>query len=134
MPISLSKDDVGKYRQRIRIDTHTLYADARIDSDADSAPDPHDLYDSALAACKAITLMMYAEKAGIPLERIDVEIVRDNSQIRDGMYRLNAELSLKGALKSSDKTRLEKVAEKCPIHKLMTETTTQVVSSYRWDD
>ncbi|MDX1755100.1 MAG: OsmC family protein [Marinobacter sp.] len=130
MSVFLTQTEEGQYRQRITIDRHTLFADARVDHiDSDSAPNPHDLYDASLAACKAITLMMYAERANIPLEGIDVGIVRDSSEEASGTYRLQVELELKGALEESQRSRLEKVAEKCPLHKLMTSVTTVITSS-----
>ncbi|MFV8570011.1 OsmC family protein [Marinobacter sp. SBS5] len=129
MAIKLSKSELGKYRQLLQIDQHEIGADARIDADTDTAPDPHDLYDSALAACKAITLLMYAEKANIPLEDVEIDVTRDNSEERSGTYRLHVDLRLKGPLEKSHLGRLEKVAEKCPVHKLMTAATTVVTSS-----
>ena len=51
MSIQLRKSDSGIYRQTIRIHQHTLFADVSKDLGGDdSAPDPHDLYDAALAA------------------------------------------------------------------------------------
>lgn len=134
MTIRLSKSELGKYRQLLQIDQHELGADARIDADSDTAPNPHDLYDAALAACKAITLLMYAEKANIPLEDVDIDIVRDNTEERSGTYRLHVDLRLKGPLDESHRERLEKIAEKCPVHKLMTSVTTVVTSSCKLAD
>lgn len=131
MTIKLSKDDLGEFRQLIRADQHELFADARVDNSSDTAPDPHDLYDASLAACKAITLLMYAERANIPLDHVDIEITRDNTEERSGTYQLHVDLRLNGNLDESHRNRLEKVAEKCPVHKLMTAVTTVVTTSCR---
>src|SRR5690606_40599820 len=120
MSIKLSKSDLGKFRQLLQIDQHELIADARLDADSDGGPNPHDLYDAALAACKAITLLMYAEQTGIPLDDVHITIDRDSSEERAGKYRLQVGLVLLGQLDPTQKDRLEKVAAKCPIHKLMT--------------
>ncbi|HEX7743349.1 MAG TPA: OsmC family protein, partial [Sphingobium sp.] len=45
----------------------------------DAGPDPHDLYDSALGACKAMTMLWYAQRNDIPVESIHVGVVRDAS-------------------------------------------------------
>lgn len=71
MGIELRKSDSGTFRQTIRIRQHTLYADiAESIGGNDTAPDPHDLYDASLAACKAITVMMYAKNKNIPLSML----------------------------------------------------------------
>jgi putative redox protein len=125
MKILLSKDTTGKFRQRIQIGAHTLFADA---SEENSAPDPHELYDAALAACKAITVMMYAEHKQIPLESVDIEMESDNSRERQGEYELHAKLKFNGNLTDEQKQRLLQIADKCPVHKLMTQVKTLVHS------
>ena len=134
MTIILQKSDSGSYRQTIRVlrdsTQHTLFADvaAALGGD-DSAPDPHDLFDAALAACKAITLMMYAKRKQLPLDWVDIQIDRDNTQEAQGLYQLNVQLQLVGALSDSERQQLLAIADKCPIHKLMTAATVQVNTS-----
>ena len=131
MSIELRKSDSGTYRQTIRINQHTLFADVTQDLGGDnSAPDPHDYYDAALAACKAITVMMYAKRKQLPLDYIDIVIERDNSREAQGVYVLNVKLSLLGSLTDEQKSQLTTIAGKCPIHKLMTEVSTEINTSY----
>src|SRR5690606_29201562 len=61
-------------------------------------PTPHDYFDAALAGCKALTLMIYAKGKNIPLEGVDVDIVRDDKDERRGEYRLAVRLALAGDL------------------------------------
>ncbi len=131
MTIFLQKSDSGSYRQTIRVhqhtSQHTLYSDlASAAGGDDSAPDPHDLFDAALAACKAMTLMLYAKRKEIPLDWVDVEINRDSSQETKGQYTLDVSLKLVGNLSEAEQQQLLLIADKCPIHKLMTSTTIQV--------
>lgn len=131
MTINLQKSDTGTYRQTIRIHQHTLFADvATTLGGEDSAPDPHDLYDASLAACKAITLLMYAKRKQIPLSSVDLDIERDNSAEAKGIYVLNVSLKLNGDLSDEQRQSLASIADKCPIHKLMTAATTEVNSSF----
>jgi putative redox protein len=130
MSLKLSKSDVGKFRQLLQIDQHELTADARLDMESDGGPNPHDLYDAALAACKAITLLMFAEKSNIPLDNVRITIDRDSSEERAGKYHLQVGLVLEGDLDSSQRERLVNVAARCPIHKLMTTATTTITTSY----
>jgi putative redox protein len=131
MTIQLQKSDSGHYRQTIRVhqlsSQHTIYADvATALGGDDSAPDPHDLFDAALAACKAITLMMYAKRKQLNLDWVDIEILRDVSQEAQGEYRLEVALSLIGDLSDPEKQQLLAIADRCPIHKLMTTSTVHV--------
>lgn len=131
MTIYLQKSDSGNFRQTIRVHQsstqHTLFADvASALGGDDSAPDPHDIFDASLAACKAITLMMYAKRKQLSLDWVDVEINRDNSQEAQGLYQLNVVLTLVGTLSDSERQQLSAIANKCPIHKLMTAAAVQV--------
>lgn len=131
MSITLRKSDSGSYRQTLRIHQHTLFADVSRDLGGDdSAPDPHDFYDAALAACKAITVMMYAKRKQLPLDYIDIEIERDASREAQGTYVLNVQLKLIGDLTAEQKAQLVAIADKCPVHKLMTTATTEVNTRY----
>jgi putative redox protein len=90
---------------------------------------PHDLYDSALGACKALTVLWYAQRKQIPLEDIRASVERDDSEERKGVYRLRVTLALTGALSEAQRQELLNVAEKCPLHKLMTQVKTEVVTA-----
>ena len=91
-----------------------------------AGPDPHDYFDTALGGCKAMTLMVYAQRKGLPLESVGVEVVRDAGEERKGIYRLTAKLTLNGELSDAQIDELLAVAEKCPVHKLMTAVDVQV--------
>lgn len=114
-------------RHEVTIRDHALTVDmAPSEGGADYGPDPHDLYDSALGACKALTMLWYAQRNAIPVEDIEVAIKRDNSQERRGTYRLTATVSISGPLSGDQREALLAVAAKCPIHKLMTGVTTEI--------
>lgn len=130
--ITLQKDLTGIYRQRISVNSHQFFADVGTDvGGEDSAPDPHDLLDSSLAACTAITLTMFAKRRGMPLESINVEVVRDSSKEKTGEYNLSLQLEFIGNLTEEQRQQLVAIVEKCPIHKLLSHATisinTQVV-------
>lgn len=129
MILHLETEANGELRQRIEIGQHVVFADVDSASGgSDSAPDPHDLFDASLAACKAITVMMYAKQRSIDLQRISLELSRDNSQERAGHYQLHASITLVGNLTDTERQKLLLIADKCPIHKLMTHATINVTS------
>ncbi len=86
----------------------------------DSAPSPHDYFDAALASCKALTVRLYAQKKDIPLTGVTVEVTHDAAEEQKGKYQLNVKLTLKGVLSDEQRDELHRVADRCPVHKLMT--------------
>ena len=129
MSIELKRDPRSALAQTLAIREHTLFTDASLaEGGMDAGPSPHDFYDAALAACKAVTVMWYARKKGIPVDDIHTLITRDDSQERSGVYRLTANLQIKGELTDEQLQELATVAQKCPVHKLMTTVTTEIVT------
>lgn len=127
MSIHIRKSNAGVYRQSIRVDQHTIFSDVALALGGnDSAPDPHDLYDASLAACKAITILMFAKHKQIPLDYLDLDIERDATQEKHGQYKLIVSLKLYGQLSSDDVSKIAEIADKCPIHKLITQARTDV--------
>jgi putative redox protein len=119
-------------RHVVRIGQHAITVDEPPGNGGeDSGPTPHDLYDAALGACKALTMVWFARRKGIPLEGVEVNVVRDDSNERAGTYRLRAELSLGGPLAEAQREQLLAVASKCPVHKLMVEVKTEVETVWK---
>ena len=113
--------------QTLRIRSHELLADGSVaEGGTDAGPSPHDFYDAALGACKALTVLWYARKKGIPVVDIHTVIERDASGERAGVYRLAATLQISGDLTDAQLQELGTVAGKCPVHKLMTQVTTEI--------
>jgi putative redox protein len=129
MPITVKRDQSLPMRHIVHLDKHIISADGTLEEGgSDAGPSPHDLYDAALGACKALTLVWYAKRKGIPVEDIQVTIERDASQERQGTYRLNASIHLSGDLTAAQREELLTVAGKCPVHKLMTAVTTEITT------
>lgn len=131
MKITVTRDPSTPMQHRIRIRDHELVVDeAAANGGADTGPDPHDLYDSALGACKAMTMLWYARRKQIPLEDIEVSVERDASDERNGTYRLKTLVSVGGDLTDAQRNELLAVARKCPIHKLMAQVTTAIETDF----
>ena len=111
---------------RISIRGHETVADMSAPDGHDAGPDPHDLYAAALGACKAMTMLWYAQRHAIPVEDIHVGVVRDNSQERQGVYKLTTRIAIAGPMSDEQHDTLIAVAAKCPLHKLMSEVETQI--------
>jgi putative redox protein len=120
MTITITRDTARKMKHTATVRQHAITLDESVaNGGEDLGVTPHDLYDSALGACKALTVLWYAQRKQIPVEGIEVSVERDDADERKGVYRLRTTLALSGALA---------VAGKCPLHKLMTQVTTEVVT------
>lgn len=137
MKITVTRDtsrlaeNPGSMKHHIHIRDHAIIADEDVaNGGEDSGPSPHDLYDSALGACKALTMLWYAKRKQIPLASIDVSVERDASDERNGTYRLKTLVALGGDLSDAQRAELLNVAKKCPVHKLMTQVTTEIETDW----
>lgn len=129
MPIEVVRDRSRKMRHVVHVRQHQFPIDEpETNGGEDLGVTPHELYDSALGACKAMTVLWYANRKQIPLEDIRVTVERDDSEERKGTYRLRVNLSLTGTLSDAQRQELLAVANKCPLHKLMTQVTTEVTT------
>lgn len=113
--------------QTVKIRGHELRVDATLDEGGDdSGPNPHDLYDAALGACKALTLLWYARRKDMDVQEVTTLVERDASAERSGIYRLHTQLQVRGNVTDEQITQLEAATHKCPVHKLMTRVSTEI--------
>jgi putative redox protein len=127
MKISVTRDRSGKMRHIVKVRQHEFAVDeGPANGGEDSGPTPHDLYDAAVAACKALTVLWYANRKQMPVEDIEVTVDRDDADERKGVYRLVTTLAVTGELTEPQRQELLEVAGKCPVHKLMTQVRTEI--------
>lgn len=127
MSIVVTRDRAGKMKHTVTVRQHSLVVDEpESNGGEDSGPTPHELYDSALGACKALTTLWYAKRKQIPVEGIEVSVDRDDSEERKSIYRLRVTLALTGPLTDEQRQELLNVSLKCPVHRLMTQVTTEI--------
>jgi putative redox protein len=113
--------------QLMRVGNHSMRADVSAAIyGADSAPSPHDYFDASLAACKTLTAHWYAQKNGLALERVEIDVERDDREERKGRYVLKLRMAFHGNLTAEEKERLYAAVARCPVHKLMTSTEVEI--------
>ena len=120
----------NEYPMAVKVREHAFTADLTASSGStDSAPGPHDFFDAALATCKVSTVMWYAKRHGIPLERVECVVDSDNAQERQGVYKYRVTLVFHGTLTDDHRAQLVRAAGACPITKLMTTTEIEIETS-----
>lgn len=96
-----------------------------------SGPDPYDYLLMSLGSCTAITLKMYADRKGWPVEDIFVELRHFKSHARDckecdkpgaKIDHIEKDIIVKGDLSREQLEKLLEISEKCPVHKTLTDT------------
>lgn len=87
---------------------------------ANAGPAPHRLLLSALAACTAITLQMYAARKQWPLRRVGVDLQFNPAGTPASGNDITRVITLQGELSTEQRERLLQIANVCPIHKVLT--------------
>ena len=129
MTVHSHTEQPPRIAQVLRLGEHSLRADVSPELYGDaSAPGPHDYFDASLAACKTLTAHWFARKNGMALERVEVDIERDDREERKGRYVLKLRIAFFGALSDEERQRLYAAVAKCPVHKLMTTTEVEITS------
>lgn len=122
----------GNLRNEVRYGAgHTFTTDEPIAAGGeDAGPDPYTLLLAALGSCISMTVTLYARKKQWPLEQVTVRLqqnrihskdCKDCEQQTDGyIHRIERSVSFTGALTDEQRTRLQEIAHKCPVHKTFT--------------
>ncbi len=69
-----------------------------------------------------LTVRLYAERKGWPVDRIETRLTRDAGQGK--ISSIDLELLLGGDLSDEQRQRLGEIASRCPIHRTLTEGVT----------
>jgi putative redox protein len=78
----------------------------------DTGPAPFEILCSALGACTAITLRMYAERKAWPLRGVQVDVRFSGTGKEGAIARV---LSFEGELSQEQRARLADIAERTPV-------------------
>lgn len=88
-----------------------------------SGPTPYELLSASLAACTAMTIRVYADRKGFPLERVQVAVVYKRGAydqgLPEGRDRYDRVLFLAGPLDDEQRARILLMADQCPVGKTL---------------
>lgn len=114
----------------VRAGRHLLRADEpEPDGGTDTGPNPYQYLLGALGACTCMTLRLYADRKGWPLEGTEVRLAHDRLYAEDcadcetktgRVDRITRAVALTGPLDEAQRQRLREIADRCPVHRTLT--------------
>jgi putative redox protein len=122
---------IMKLQNEVRYgENQTLMIDEPKDAGGDGAgPDPYTLLLSALGGCISMTVTLYARRKAWPLERVTVRLRQGRIHAKDCaecdqstegfVHRIERSVTVEGDLTDEQRTRLQEIAHKCPVHKTL---------------
>jgi putative redox protein len=119
----------GTYTQQITLGRHRLVADEPLPIGDDAGPTPYDLVLAGLGACTSMTLRMYANRKGWPLDEVRVTLRHSRIHAEDCAHcetakgwidHIDRDIELVGALDDTQRQRLQQIADHCPVHQTLT--------------
>ena len=113
------------FRTEATARTHVLMVDEPTTvGGTDLGPTPYEFLLTALGACTAMTLRLYADRKKWPLEGVTVQLRSGQSHEKDceecatkkvGIGTIQRRLELEGALTDEQRARLLEIADRCPV-------------------
>ena len=108
----------GKLKQIIEIGNHQIIADEPVSVGGDDqGPGPTEFLEAALGSCTAITVTMVAQRKQMPLRDVRVQVSMEKTAEATHFHR---EIELVGDLTAEQREYLLGIANKCPVHKILT--------------
>lgn len=116
--VSVISCDQTRYQQKMQAGPHVVTADEPRSLGGDgTGPTPISLLLGALGTCTSITLKMYAERKGLPLQAIETFLSHEKRGDRDHIDR---EIIIHGPeLTPDQRKRMMEIADMCPVHKML---------------
>jgi putative redox protein len=115
--------------QAIEIGPHQLLADELVEHGGSAkGPSPYEYLLVALGTCTSMTLQLYANHKGWPLERVTIRLrhtkvptgnTTNDTKAKDACDRIEREIELTGMLDDAQRQRLLDIARKCPVNRTL---------------
>ncbi|MEN9434422.1 MAG: hypothetical protein RLZZ422_2011 [Pseudomonadota bacterium] len=104
------------YTCDIKAGHHQLVADEPVPlGGEDLGVAPYELLKAALGACTAMTIRMYAERKGWDLQDAQITLRHSRDTQKNSVF--ERDIKLVGSLDAEQRERLLEIADRCPVHK-----------------
>lgn len=124
-----SLDGNQGFTTKMKLGNHYFLADEpkKVGGD-DYGPTPYDYLAGALAACKAMTVQMYAKRKKWSVKNVTVNVDHSREHPEDFRHSedksskidtFKCEIQLEGNLDEKQRQRLLEIADRCPVHRTL---------------
>ncbi len=120
---------VHKYQVYMSNGRHHIVGDEPLDvNGTDLGPGPYDFLLASLAACKAMTCRMYAERKGWDLQGMEITATHEKAKAKDieeavsesGFVDIfDCKLVFHGDLDEAQRARMLEISYRCPVHRTL---------------
>lgn len=127
--VAASLDETEIFTTTMKLGNHSFMADEPTKFGGnDLGPSPYEYLAGALAACKSMTVQMYARRKEWNVENVTVHVDHSRQHAIDCEHSENqaakidtfhCQISLEGDLTKEQKSRLLEIADRCPVHKTL---------------
>ncbi len=130
--VVVAETGLGPFHNHVVSGRHRFVADEpEAVGGFDAGPSPYDLLAAALGTCTTMTLRMYADRKGLEVSRVSVEVAHDKvhasevSEVaaeRSGgrpVDRFTRTITIEGDLDAPTRQRLAEIADRCPVHRTL---------------
>lgn len=126
--VTVTSTAQGPFTQSVVAGAHRWTADEPAPIGTDLGPSPYDLVLAGLGACTSMTMRMYADRKGIPLDGVTVTLRHERLHAQDcsecetrtGMLdHIEREIAMTGDLSPEQVESLRVIADKCPVHRTL---------------
>ena len=129
-PVVVAETGQGTFLNHVVVGDHRFLADEPISVGGfDAGPSPYDLLGAALGACTSMTLRLYADRKGLALDRVTVEVSHAKTHAEDCeacvegagplVDHFQRHILVEGTLDDAQRQALLRIADKCPVHRTL---------------
>ncbi len=119
MKVTAHRSDHESYRHSVDIRDHQIVIDEPEQAGgSDEGPSPQELLAASLASCTAITMEMYAKRKGWEIHPLGVSVEYTPAE-PGGQTTFSLDLRLPSNCTEEQRERLQVIAAKCPIHRIL---------------
>ena len=113
--------DQSRYKTKVFAGGHLVYADEPTNlGGTDEGMTPGALLLASLGSCTAITLRMYADRKEWDLTGVTIHLAICEEEEMSKETKITRKIEFTGELNDDQRERLMVIADKCPIHKILT--------------
>lgn len=118
---AITELDRSHYKTKVYSGGHFIYSDEPEEiGGTDEGMSPAALLLASLGSCTAITIRMYADRKKFNLDAIKIDLAICKEEEMSKTTTISRKIELLGELTEEERKRLMIIADKCPIHKILT--------------